>query len=78
MDEGFTVFVTDVRFKNEAEWIRINGGTLVNISRSGYPPANHEEHRQYHFMKAFLIIILLGIHTQTKVWKSAMNISYPF
>jgi len=53
LNEGFTVFITDVRFKNEAEWIRMNGGTLVNISRSGCPPANHEEHRQYHFMKAF-------------------------
>jgi len=53
LDEGYYVFVTDVRFKNEAEWIRINGGTLINIARSGCPPANHEEHKQYHFMKAF-------------------------
>ena len=53
LDEGYYVFVTDVRFKNEAEWIRINGGTLINIARSGCPPANHEEHKQYHFMKSF-------------------------
>jgi hypothetical protein len=47
------VFITDVRFKNEAEWIRMNGGILVNVARSGIKPANHEEHKQLHLMKSF-------------------------
>jgi hypothetical protein len=51
---GKYVFVTDVRFQNEAEWIRLNGGFLLNISRSGASPANHEEHRQYHRMKKLI------------------------
>lgn len=54
LDEGYYVFITDVRFKNEAEWLKINGGKLVNISREGVKPANHEEHRQYHLMKPFI------------------------
>ena len=48
------VFITDVRFKNEAEWIRINGGLLVNVARAGIKPANHEEHKQLHLMKRFI------------------------
>ena len=49
--EDYYVFITDVRFKNEAEWIKINGGLLVNIGREGIGPANHDEHRQYHHIK---------------------------
>lgn len=40
------VFVTDVRFKNEAEWIKFSGGHIVNVSRDGYGPANIEEEEQ--------------------------------
>lgn len=54
LDEGHYVFITDVRFKNEAEWLKINGGKLINISREGVKPANHEEHKQYHLMKPFI------------------------
>lgn len=48
------VFVTDVRFKNEAQWIKMNGGIVVNVSREGVKPANHEEHKQYHRMKGII------------------------
>ena len=48
------VFVTDVRFANEAEWITMNGGILVHVARSGIQPANHEEHKQYVRMKKFI------------------------
>jgi hypothetical protein len=49
--EGYYVFITDVRFKNEAEWVKMNGGLLVNIHREGIGPANHDEHTQSHFFK---------------------------
>ncbi len=52
--DGYYVFVTDVRFKNEAEWVKINGGILVNVAREGIGPANHEEHKQSHLLKAFV------------------------
>ena len=48
------VFVTDVRFKNEAQWITMNGGLLVNVAREGIKPANHDEHKQAHHMKSFI------------------------
>lgn len=48
------VFVTDVRYKNEAQWIRMNGGILVNVARQGVKPANHEEHKQFHLMKQYI------------------------
>lgn len=54
LNQNYFVFITDVRFKNEAEWIKLNGGKLINISREGIKPANHEEHKQYHFMKSFI------------------------
>ena len=49
--EGYYVFVTDVRFKNEAEWVKINSGMLVNITREGIGPANHDEHKQSHHLR---------------------------
>lgn len=30
------VFITDVRFDNEAEWIRYNGGAVIEIIREGH------------------------------------------
>jgi hypothetical protein len=51
LSKDYYVFITDVRFKNEAEWVNINGGSLVNLSREGFGPANHEERRQLHLMK---------------------------
>jgi hypothetical protein len=40
------IFITDVRFKNEAEWIKSLGGYLINIHREGFGPANIEEKDQ--------------------------------
>lgn len=40
------IFITDVRFKNEAEWIKSTNGDIVNISRDNYGPANIEEEEQ--------------------------------
>lgn len=34
------VIVTDVRFNEEAEWIIANGGTILEITRPGFGPAN--------------------------------------
>ena len=54
LKSDYYVFVTDVRFKNEAQWITMNGGILVNVAREGIKPANHEEHKQMHLMKGFI------------------------
>jgi hypothetical protein len=54
LKSDYYVFVTDVRFKNEAQWITINGGILVNVARENVKPANHEEHKQAHLMKGFI------------------------
>lgn len=62
LDEGYFVFVTDVRFKNEAEWIKMNGGFVVNVNREGIGPANHHEHQQSHFYKA---LVAYNIHWPT-------------
>ncbi|WP_354215042.1 hypothetical protein [Arthrobacter sp. UYCo732] len=34
------VVITDVRFNAEAEWITANGGTITEITRPGFGPAN--------------------------------------
>ncbi len=51
IDQGFYVFITDVRFKNEAEWIKLNNGNLTYVSREGVGPANHDERKQLHLYK---------------------------
>lgn len=54
LKSDYYVFVTDVRFKNEAQWITMNGGILVNVARENIQPANHEERRQLHLMKGLI------------------------
>lgn len=39
--QGHNVVVTDVRFKNEADAIRFNGGKIIRIHRDGVKPANN-------------------------------------
>lgn len=38
-----TAFITDVRYMNEVEWIKEQGGVIVHISKSDCKPANEEE-----------------------------------
>lgn len=37
------VVITDVRYENEAKWIKQNGGFLIHLSRMGLKPANFQE-----------------------------------
>lgn len=37
--------ITDVRYKNEAEWVKSLGGIIVYVERDGVGPANNEEAR---------------------------------
>lgn len=37
---GHPIVISDVRFKNEAEWIREKGGILVRVVRPGFGPVN--------------------------------------
>ena len=53
MNKGNTAVITDVRYGNEAEWIKSLGGKIVNIIREGVGPANEEEWREGEFMKAY-------------------------
>jgi len=54
LSKNHYVFITDVRFNNEAEWIKMNGGTLVSIDRLSILPANNEEHRERILMKKYI------------------------
>jgi hypothetical protein len=40
---GETVFITDVRFENEIDWIHRVGGKTVHITREGTSPPNLDE-----------------------------------
>ena len=52
--EGNYVFITDVRFANEARWIKSQGGLIFNIEREGIGPANKEERDQAKLIKMML------------------------
>ena len=58
------VFITDVRFLNEAKWIKNKGGILINVNREGVGPANKDEKEQYELLKHLIdhIYILLIIY----------------
>ena len=45
---GDHVVLTDVRFPNEAAWLRAAGGTLVRIERDSAPPVRAHESEQHH------------------------------
>lgn len=48
------IFITDVRFKNEAEWVKSLGGLIVQVTREGFGPANPDEHTQSSLIKPFV------------------------
>ena len=52
-DKNF-IFITDVRFKNEAEWVKSLGGLIVQITREGFGPANQDEHIQSSLIKPLI------------------------
>lgn len=45
------IFITDVRFKNEAVWIKNHGGFIINVQREGIGPANADEEEQFFLIK---------------------------
>lgn len=49
-DKNF-IFITDVRFRNEAEWVKSLGGLIVQVTREGFGPANSDEHTQSSLIK---------------------------
>ena len=51
LNKGYYVFVTDVRFLNEANWVKNQGGYLFNIQRDGIGPANKDEKDQYRLFR---------------------------
>ena len=48
---GAKVFITDLRYANELEWLKSKGGKLIHITKTGAVPANEEEKRQDPFLK---------------------------
>lgn len=40
------IFITDVRFENEAQWIKSIGGIITKVTRDNVKAANEEEHIQ--------------------------------
>ena len=43
IDNKIIVVITDVRYENEAKWIKQNGGFIIHLSRIGQKPANFQE-----------------------------------
>lgn len=48
------VFITDVRFENEAEWVLSEGGSVINVCREGVGAANPDEAEQSQLIKPLL------------------------
>jgi len=47
------IFVTDVRFENEALWVQDSGGLIVNVARKGIGPANPDEKQQSSLLRSY-------------------------
>ena len=58
--------ITDLRYKNEAEWVWKYGGTVVGILRPGYKPANGEEARSLQLFNADYTLTNDG--TKKELW----------
>ena len=56
---GHYVFITDVRFYNEAEWIKSEGGSIFNIQRDGIGAANTDELEQSKLIR-FLVDVKIS------------------
>ena len=52
--ETGVVAITDVRYKNEAEWVLGLGGFVIYVTRPGFPPANAEERESLGEMREWL------------------------
>jgi hypothetical protein len=50
------IVISDVRYRNEASWIRSRGGRIVRVLRHVDPVADHESERQVDHMAADLSI----------------------
>ena len=56
---NYTVFITDVRYQNEMEWIKNTmGGKNIYIRRNGVLPANNEEELNDPILRSMADIIL--------------------
>lgn len=58
-EDGPTQFkhlvITDVRYRNEGEWITKQGGIVAYVSRPGYPPCNAEERQSLRELRDFMM-----------------------
>jgi hypothetical protein len=54
---GDRIVISDVRYRNEASWIRSRGGRIVRVLRHVDPVADHESERQVDHMAADLTIV---------------------
>tara|TARA_R110001583_G_scaffold8965_30_gene42430 strand:+ start:1554 stop:2117 length:564 start_codon:yes stop_codon:yes gene_type:complete len=54
LDAQNFVFITDVRFENEAQWILLQGGSLINVEREGVKAANPDEAEQSALIKPLI------------------------
>lgn len=45
-DNGKNMIITDVRFENEAQWVKSIGGIITKVTREGVKAANQDEHVQ--------------------------------
>jgi len=48
------IFITDVRFENEAQWVKSIGGVMVKVERAGVGPANQDEHIQSALIEKYI------------------------
>lgn len=57
LGSGFNVLVTDVRFENEAEWVRNGGGVIWHIDRKqGVETHNHKSEAGIKFVKGDVLV----------------------
>lgn len=53
--KGPQVVISDIRFDNEARWVQLNRGVVINVVRKPLPPAQeHEDHESENGIDPYL------------------------
>lgn len=68
-----TAFITDVRYINEVEWVKKQGGVMVHIEKEGALPANEQEEINDPLIKAECDLLVKWDHVGEELLEKKLS-----